>query len=193
MCWPGEKPRNTQLLFGWEAVRSCPGAQRVGALARPRGGECELGLPQAHGDDVVGNGDVVPGELDDVFDVLAEYDDQDRCSPISHGELVGVHHALDGCVLLGLGQPRAGAAAMARDGELGVNEPALDRPWDEAVDKSTGAWPIGQPGVEVFLSEPVEGDAVIVSQLRNSIATVTVCFDRRKVPCDTVSIWFIRR
>jgi hypothetical protein len=69
-----------------------------------RGGECELGLPESYGDDVVGDGDVVPGQLDDVFDALTEDDDQDGGRPVARGELVGVDHTLDGRVLFGLGQ-----------------------------------------------------------------------------------------
>ncbi|WP_431841698.1 hypothetical protein [Calidifontibacter indicus] len=64
------------------------------------GGECELGFPEADGDDVVGHDDAVPGELDDVFDVLAEDDDQDRCCPVAHTELTVVHHAFDHGALL---------------------------------------------------------------------------------------------
>jgi hypothetical protein len=51
------------------------------------GGECELGLPQLDGDDLVGHGDVVPCQLDDMLDVLAEDDDQDGGCPVSHSEL----------------------------------------------------------------------------------------------------------
>ncbi|MEQ4726260.1 hypothetical protein [Nonomuraea sp. B19D2] len=59
----------------------------------------EESLPQTDRDDLGGHGDVVPGQPDEVFDVLAEDDDQDGGSPIAHGELVGVHHAPDGYVL----------------------------------------------------------------------------------------------
>jgi len=67
-----------------------------------------------------------------------------------------VDHAFDGCVLLGLGQLRAGAAAMARDGEVGADEPGFDRPGDEAVDEPSGARPVRQPGIEVLLPELLE-------------------------------------
>jgi hypothetical protein len=92
------------------------------------GGECELGLPEPDCGDVFGDGDVVPGQLDDVFNVLAEDEHQDGGSPVAHAELIRVDHAFDSCVLLGLGQLGTGAATVRRGGEVGVDEPALGRP-----------------------------------------------------------------
>ena len=88
--------------------------------------------------------------------MLTEDDDQDGGGAVADGEFVGVHHTLDGCVLLGLGQLRAGPAAMARDGELGVDELALHSSGDEGVDEPAGAGPVGQPGIEVFLLKLTE-------------------------------------
>ena len=56
-----------------------------------------IGLPEPDGDDVAGDGDIVPGQLDDIFDVLAEDDDQDGGSSVARVEFVGVDHAFDGC------------------------------------------------------------------------------------------------
>ena len=86
-------------------------------MGSSKGGECELGLPESYGDDIVGDGDVVPGQLDDVFDVLTEDDDQDGGHPVARGELVGVDHTLDGRVLFGLGQLGARSPAVPRDAE----------------------------------------------------------------------------
>ena len=60
-------------------------------------------VPQLDGDEFVGDGDVVPRQPDDVFDVLSEHDDQDGGGAIAHGELSGVYHPLNNCVLLGRG------------------------------------------------------------------------------------------
>lgn len=59
------------------------------------GGECEGRLSQPEGDDVVGDGYVVPSQLYDVLDVLAEDDDQDCGGPVANVQFVRVDHPLD--------------------------------------------------------------------------------------------------
>jgi hypothetical protein len=59
----------------------------------------DLGLAQAHGDGLVGDGDVVPGESDDVLDLLAEHDDQDGGGAVTRVQLFAVDCRLHGLIL----------------------------------------------------------------------------------------------
>jgi hypothetical protein len=77
-----------------------------------------------------------------------------------------VDHTLDGRVLFGLGQDAARSSGVPRDAEFGVDQAALDRPGDEAIDESAGARSIRQPGVEVLLLELCERDAMVVEPVQ---------------------------
>jgi hypothetical protein len=62
------------LLFGCAAVRSLPGV----AASSHR-------VSDADGDQVFGDLDVVPGESDDILDLLPADEDENRCSTVPLG------------------------------------------------------------------------------------------------------------
>jgi hypothetical protein len=65
------------LLLGCDAVRSLPGLAASPRQGWSSVGECDVDLPHPHGDDLVADLDVVPGQRDDVLHLLAEDEDED--------------------------------------------------------------------------------------------------------------------
>lgn len=75
---------------------------------------CEGNLDGSEGDGdfFVGDLDVVPGEFNDVRDLLAEDQDKDRCRAVSWAHFGCVGEALDKVLLCGCVESGAGAAAV---------------------------------------------------------------------------------
>jgi hypothetical protein len=72
----------------------------------------------------------------------------------------------------------ARSSAVPRDAEFGVDQAALDRPGDEAIDESAGARSIRQPGVEVLLLRVADGEFIASRQgavLDQQTADVVAC------------------
>ncbi len=85
-------------------MRRCQVVARVSSEFAPGwssgSGERDVDLADADGDDLVAYLHVVPGQRDDVFDLLAEDEDEDGCSTIPACDLFRVDDALDRMVLI---------------------------------------------------------------------------------------------
>lgn len=90
-----------EVLAGGVAAKD-PGAVRVSSCLVVLGvggeltpgaiegvGQHDLKVDEPDGDDVVGHCHVLPGELDDVLDLLGEHEHEDRCGAITWSQVVG--------------------------------------------------------------------------------------------------------
>ena len=165
----GEERGNTQLLFGWDAVRSLPGGQRVVDGLVQRGGECELGLPSLYGDDVVGDGDVVPGQLSRLR--CADRKTMTRMAAARSRAAAsrGPRSTAASC-------PDLGSSGLVPRRCRAMPSSALTKRHliAQGMKRSTnprGARVIRQPGVEVLLLELASVMPWSLSQFKNSIVT----------------------
>ena len=58
--------------------------------------------PDGDGDPVVIDGDLAPGQADDVFDLLGQHQDEDGGEAVSGAELLAVDDPCQGAGLLGV-------------------------------------------------------------------------------------------
>ena len=147
------------------------------------------------GDQFLCHGDVVPGQLDDVGDLLPEDQDEDRCCAVPRVDVgrcgLGCGRALLERLHRVLGWCRGGGACSFNEGSMRLVLIAQSR---KRCRRCLASWglllAIGPGGLAVSSASSVSRS---VSQFRSSIATVTACLARRNVPWVTSSIWFIRR
>ena len=90
--------------------------------------QCDLACPELDGDQLFGDGHVVPGQSCDVFGLLSEDEDEDRGGPVTCLESVFVDDLFECFVLSGFGKSWAGAAAVRDDGEPGWSGFGFDGP-----------------------------------------------------------------
>lgn len=116
-----------------------------------RAGQGDLDRSDAHAHQIVSDYDLIPGEADDILDLLAEHKDEDRRRAVAWGEFLSVNDSLDRMLLVYRVHSRAGAAAVALDLQVGTNQPCLHRPAEKAVGDQPGGWPGDLPGINVLL------------------------------------------
>lgn len=148
------------------AVRVCCGGvvARCGCQGAPgfieRGGQGDRVGAEDEGDQLIGDHDVLPGQLHDVFDLLAEDEHKDRRSTVAGREVAADGDAVEGPVLVGEVEPGAGAAAVRRHGQGGVDELGGDGPVQESMGGLAGGGPFGLPLVQMGLLQAGHLDSV---------------------------------
>jgi hypothetical protein len=125
-----------------------------------RAGQGDLDRSDAHAHQIVSDYDLIPGEADDILDLLAEHKDEDRRRAVAWGEFLSVNDSLDRMFLVYRVHSWAGAAAVALDLQIGTNKPCLHRPAEKAVGDQPGGWPGDLPSINVLLFKFSELDPV---------------------------------
>lgn len=155
--------------------------------------ESDLEAGESDGDQVVGDGHVVPGEPDDLLDLLGEHEHENRGSTVARCQLVAVEGVLHRLILLGRAESWAGAAAMFWQGGVGCDEPALDCPPEEPVSDQTGGGAGGHPAVEMALLKVAGLDAFGSEPVQKVDRDRDGLIAAPESSGDTCSVWFIRR